>query len=52
MSSRLLTTPWFTKNLAGGWLGTGFLLGARGRGRSPAMVARGQDHRKSEISRV
>src|SRR3989442_11135858 len=23
MSSRLDTTPWFTKNLAGGWLGTG-----------------------------
>ena len=23
MSSRLVTTPWFTKNFAGGWLGTG-----------------------------
>src|SRR5689334_5411314 len=36
MSSRLLTTPWFTKNLAGGWLGTERLLGARRRGRVAA----------------
>ena len=33
MSSRLVTTPWFTKNLAGGWLGTGSSSGARGDGR-------------------
>lgn len=40
MSSRLVTTPWFTKNLAGGWTGTGSSsVGTRG-GRDGAMVAR------------
>src|SRR5262245_8125860 len=36
MSSRLVTTPWFTKNLAGGWTGmrttSGALGGTRGWG--------------------
>lgn len=41
MSSRLLTTPWFTKNLAGGWLGTGSSSGHAGEDGTPAMVARG-----------
>ena len=41
MSSRLVTTPWFTKNLAGGWLGTGLLLaGHAGWERTGAMVPR------------
>ena len=43
MSSRLVTTPWFTKNLAGGWLDTGLLLrGTReGTGRA-RMVPQGR----------
>ena len=39
MSVRLVTTPWLTKNLAGGWLDTG-VSSVGGRGRDGPMVPR------------
>jgi type III pantothenate kinase len=36
MSSRLVTTPWLTKNFAGGWLGTSSSSGALGTGGNAA----------------
>src|SRR5688572_18953394 len=48
MSSRLVTTPWFTKNFAGGWLATGSSSGGTRVGRDGAMVARHARQRMTE----
>jgi hypothetical protein len=48
MSSRLVTTPWFTKNFAGGWLDTSSSSGGTRGGRDRAMVARQARERMTE----
>ena len=53
MSVRLVTTPWFTKNFAGGWLDTRRLLGAEGDGRrdGTARGCRGDPNRRRASGR-